>query len=72
MLSLRHPNCCAIMGVVTTPPCLITEYLSRGSLTDVLRAARGDEAAARALTWPLRLQMVRRSGWAGGGGWRGG
>ncbi|KAL4438701.1 hypothetical protein ABPG77_006305 [Micractinium sp. CCAP 211/92] len=58
MLSLRHPNCCAIVGVVTTPPCLVTEYLSRGSLTDVLRSARADEAAARALTWPLRLQMA--------------
>ncbi|KAL4440116.1 hypothetical protein ABPG75_003117 [Micractinium tetrahymenae] len=58
MLSLRHPNCCAIMGVVTTPPCLVTEYLHRGSLTDVLRAARADEVAAATLTWPLRLRMV--------------
>lgn len=59
MLSLRHPNCCAIVGVVVTPPCLVTEYLSRGSLNDVLRAARADAAVAAMLTWPLRLRMVR-------------
>lgn len=37
MFSLRHPNCVQLMGTVTSPPCLVTEYCGRGSLTDCLR-----------------------------------
>lgn len=37
MFSLRHPNCVQLMGTVTSPPCLVTEYCARGSLTDCLR-----------------------------------
>lgn len=45
------------MGV-TMPPgpvCIVTEYLSRGSLADVLAAAR---AAPDTLPWPLRLELA--------------
>jgi hypothetical protein len=57
LASLRHPNCVAFMGYATFPPCIVTEYCARGSLTDVLQGARtrGDD-----LGWPLRVRMVRR------------
>lgn len=62
MLSLRHPNCVALLGLCTSPPCLVTEYMDRGSLTDCLRAAREDPAVAAALTWQRRLGMVGAAG----------
>lgn len=46
----RHPNCVSIMGVVTLPPCLVTEYCELGSLTSLLWAAREDPEKAAALT----------------------
>lgn len=54
----RHPNCVSIMGVVTSPPCLVTEYCELGSLTSLLWAAREDPEKAAALTWSRRLSMV--------------
>lgn len=44
------------------PPCVVTEYCSKGSLTDVLKAARQSPAAAARLDWGRRLGMV-------GGAW---
>lgn len=35
------------------------EYCARGSLLDVLKRARASPAAARQLSWPVRLSMVR-------------
>lgn len=40
MFSLRHPNCVQLMGTVTSPPCLVTEFCSRGSLTDCLKVGK--------------------------------
>lgn len=40
------------------PPCLITEYCSRGSLNDVLAAARRDPALAARLTWRQLVSMA--------------
>lgn len=56
--SLRHPNVVQIMGVCTDPPCLVTEFCAKGSLTDCLRAARADAGAAAQLTWRRRLTMA--------------
>lgn len=45
------------MGV-TMPPgpvCILTEFLGRGSLADVLAAAR---QAPDTLPWPLRLELA--------------
>lgn len=56
--SLRHPNVVQIMGLCAHPPCLVTEFCERGSLTDCLRAARGDPAVAAQLTWRRRLTMA--------------
>lgn len=58
MLALRHPNCCSIMGVCEHPPCLVTEFCERGSVTECLRAARSEPAAEAELTWPRRLAMA--------------
>jgi hypothetical protein len=58
MFSLRHPNCVQLMGTCLAPPCLVTEYCSRGSLADCLRAARRSSKAAALLSWRRRLAMV--------------
>ena len=55
LAALRHPNICAFMGMSISPPAIVTEYCAKGSLTDVLRAARRDPAS---LPWPLRLRMA--------------
>lgn len=58
MLSLRHPHCVSILGFCATPPCLVTEYCDRGSLTDCLRRAREDGGAGAELTWGRRLGLA--------------
>jgi hypothetical protein len=59
MASLRHPNIVQFMGMCTLPPCVVTEYCARGSLTDVLKAGRtGKPAAAADLSWRRRLGMA--------------
>lgn len=64
MASLRHPNIVQFMGIVSSPPAVVTEYCARGSLTDVLRAAReqmlNDQSkmATRELTWKRLLGMA--------------
>ena len=55
MAALRHPNIVAFMGLCTSPPAIVTELCSRGSLADVLKAAKRDPAS---LPWPLRLRMA--------------
>lgn len=59
MVSLRHLNIVAYYGRCLAPPCIITEYCSRGSLACVLGEARRDPATAAALTWRRRLSLVR-------------
>ncbi|GAB4815428.1 hypothetical protein N2152v2_002474, partial [Parachlorella kessleri] len=59
MAALRHPNIVSFLGVCRLPPCVITEYCSRGSLADVLRSARGAPGRAAAqLGWARRLSMA--------------
>ena len=55
LASLRHPNIVQFMGLVTLPACIITEFCSRGSLTDVIREGK---ASAEGLPWARRLDMV--------------
>ena len=59
LASLRHPNVVNFMGVCREPPCIVTEYCGRGSLTMVLTAAKTDPTVAQKMTWPRRLTMVR-------------
>lgn len=35
MASVRHPNVISYLGLCTEPACIVTEYCSKGSLTDV-------------------------------------
>ncbi|EFN52529.1 hypothetical protein CHLNCDRAFT_36848 [Chlorella variabilis] len=57
MASLRHPNVVLFLGVCASPPAVVTEYCSRGSLLDVLRNAQCSDQAAQQLTWVRRLSM---------------
>ncbi|KAL4422378.1 hypothetical protein ABPG75_008575 [Micractinium tetrahymenae] len=58
MVSLRHLNIVAYYGRCLRPPCIITEYCSRGSLACVLAAARRDAGVAAMLTWRRRLSLA--------------
>jgi serine/threonine protein kinase len=58
MAALRHPNVVSFLGVCVSPPCVATEYCSRGSLTDVLRGAARSPQKAAQLDWARRLNMV--------------
>ena len=62
MALLRHPNVLSFLGVCPMPPCVVTEYCSRGSLADILRAAKKSPALAAKLDWARRLNMVTE-GW---------
>lgn len=53
-----HVKSSQIMGIVTSPPCLVVELCERGSVTDCLRRARSDPAAATELTWHRRLSIA--------------
>ncbi|PSC73896.1 Serine threonine-kinase CTR1 isoform A [Micractinium conductrix] len=56
--NMRHPNIILFMGVVLEPPAVVTEYCARGSLYDLLTAARSSAAMAKALDWPRRIVMA--------------
>lgn len=58
MVAMRHPNVILFMGLCPDPPCVVTEYCSRGSLYDVLRRAREDSKIGEELKWPRRLGMA--------------
>ncbi|KAI7835430.1 hypothetical protein COHA_010676 [Chlorella ohadii] len=58
MASLRHPNVVLFLGLCYSPPAIVTEYCSRGSLFDCLRAASQAEGAATQLSWTRRLNMA--------------
>jgi hypothetical protein len=61
MAALRHPNIVGFLGVCPTPPCVVSDFCSRGSLADVLGAAKKSPVKAAQLDWVRRLNMVR--GW---------
>jgi len=54
MSNLRHPHILAFLGGCLEPPnlCFVTEFVSRGSLYNVLKNNEKE------LTWPIRLQMA--------------
>ncbi len=61
MLKMRHPNVLGILGVCISPPALVNEYCTRGSLYDVMREARASPALGRQLGWQRRLKLVSRA-----------
>jgi serine/threonine protein kinase len=48
--NLRHPNVCAVYGLVTSPPMLVIELAPAGSLLDVLH-----RSSAASLPWRARV-----------------
>ncbi|KAL4855140.1 Glutamate synthase [NADH] [Chlorella vulgaris] len=58
MARLRHPNVVQFFGVCRTPPCLLTEYCSHGSLCSVLIKAKSDPQLAKQLNWQRCLKMA--------------
>jgi len=54
---LRHPNIIQMMGVCNTPPCIVTEYCPRGSLTKVLGNCKAHMAGYE-LSWSRRVSMA--------------
>ena len=62
MAAIRHPNVVLFMGVCLEPPCMVTEWCSRGSLYDVLQkvrnTARNTPGLAAQLDWARRLSIA--------------
>ncbi|KAI3432676.1 hypothetical protein D9Q98_004219 [Chlorella vulgaris] len=58
MGQLHHPNVVQFFGVCRTPPCLLTEYCSRGSLCNVLIKARNGSRLANQMNWQRCLKMA--------------
>lgn len=58
MVGMRHPNVILFMGLCPEPPCVVTEYCSRGSLYDLLQAAKADPSLAGQLDWSRRLGLA--------------
>jgi len=51
--NLRHPNVCAVYGMVLQPPLLVMELAPRGSLATLLRSQPPPD-----LDWALRLDIA--------------
>ena len=58
MASLRHPNIILFMGICLEPPCLVTEWCSRGSLYDVIARAARKDPKSPPLDWIRSLSMA--------------
>ena len=59
MVGLQNPNIVQFYGLCSDPPCMIMEYCSFGSLSDLLRRALGGDARSIAeLTWPRVVQLA--------------
>lgn len=58
MAQMRHPNVVLYLGLCLDPPCVVTEYCARGSLSDVLKRAGNTPAMAAQLDWSRRLNMA--------------
>ncbi|KAK9814855.1 hypothetical protein WJX73_000289 [Symbiochloris irregularis] len=58
MAQMRHPNVVLYLGLCLEPPCVVTEYCARGSLSDVLKRAANNSTMASQLDWSRRLNMA--------------
>ena len=58
MVAVRHENVVRCLGICAVPPCIVTEFCPRGSLFNLLQAARGSPEVGAALGWARRLRMV--------------
>ncbi|GAB4822160.1 hypothetical protein N2152v2_009206 [Parachlorella kessleri] len=58
MAALRHPNVLGFLAICEKPPCVVSEFCERGSLHDILRAARTSPELCKELSWERRLKMA--------------
>ncbi|KAI7841688.1 hypothetical protein COHA_004555 [Chlorella ohadii] len=58
MSKIRHLNVVSFLGICCVPPCILTEYCSKGSLYDIIAEASQSAEAAAALTWPRRITIL--------------
>ena len=61
MRTLRHPNIVEFLGVCMEPPnlCLVTEYLSNGSLEDVLTRIAASDGKMKEGTLNKKFSLKR-------------
>lgn len=52
MRQLRHPNVLQVLGVCTDPPCIIMEYMPRGSLFQLIHNQNVS------LDWPIVRKLA--------------
>jgi len=52
MMSLAHPCIVRCFGVTESPPCIVMEYIQRGSVFDIIHKQNIP------LPWPLRVRML--------------
>ena len=58
MAEFLQPNIIQFIGICVAPPSLITEYCSRGSLTELLCKAKDDPEKVSQLSWDRRLGLL--------------
>jgi hypothetical protein len=58
MSAMDSPYVVKFIGVCSMPPCIVTELCAQGSLSDVIKKAALNPAAASQLSWRRRLAMA--------------
>eukprot|EP01088_Endostelium_zonatum_P006348 TRINITY_DN18468_c0_g1_i1.p1 TRINITY_DN18468_c0_g1~~TRINITY_DN18468_c0_g1_i1.p1 ORF type:complete len:1043 (-),score=184.05 TRINITY_DN18468_c0_g1_i1:31-3159(-) len=71
MSGLRHPHVVLFLGACVgsvnkkiqagSPTCLVTEFLARGNLAQVLKADSTSEGGTGKLDWKIKLMMARQA-----------
>lgn len=54
LASLRHPNIVQFIGVSSQPPCIVSEYVEKGNLSDLIR----NTSTSKDLSWAMLLKML--------------
>lgn len=70
---IAHAHTHSTPPLFQTPPCVVSDFCSRGSLNDVLKAAKDSPSKAAQLDWTRRINMALDAakgmvGFVGGGG----
>ena len=59
MEAMRHNKIVQFYGICVNPPAIVTEYMERGSMLDVIRLAKANPLEAKKLTWMRRVRMLK-------------
>lgn len=57
-ITAGHPNIISLTGICDYPPCIVTEWCSRGSLSEVITRARLDPGVSMQFTWKRRITIA--------------